>query len=243
MEISPTHFSGAVVDRKDGSEIQRFELKLENRTSEDTKDQLKELLHSQGLLSFSDDVSLAVQSAKSTLVPQNVFGESKAEAIFKLCFGKTIHTIDYNRFHEQGLVNIYDQQDWIKSFFVVRYPRIVIQHENTHVMRAIFNGPTFKPQLHIVPSDTHFTLLLSSKNKLDFYNIFDSRTPEDMLYHTSFVLQQKEISDVEMGVHWHGDPHDKNLAEQFNEMLGKVLQNTQLPLSFHVKRTHQLLCV
>jgi hypothetical protein len=118
-----------------------------------------------------------------------------------------------------------------------------MQHENTHVMRAMFNGPTFKPQLHIVPLDAHFSLLLSSKNKLDFYNIFDSRALDDMLYHTSFVLQQKEISGVDMGVHWHGARQDLHLAEQFNEMLGKVLQNTQLPLSFHVKRTHQLLCV
>jgi hypothetical protein len=242
LEISPTNFSGAVIDRKTRVELQQFDTKLEGRTTEDKKDQIKELLHRQGLLSFSDEVSLAIQSAKSTLVPQNIFGESKAEDIYRLCFGAALDSVDYNRFHEQGLVNVYAQEDWVKSFFVIRFPKIIIQHENTHVLRGIFNGSTFKTQLHLVPSAEHFSLLVSAKNKLEFYNIFDSRTLEDMLYHTSFVLQQKEIKPSEIQLHWHGDSNQTQ-GEEFASMFGKIVQENALPISFHVKRTHQLHCV
>jgi hypothetical protein len=243
MEISPTHFAGSVVDRGNKSELTRFHTKLEGRTTEDTKDQIKELLHKQGLLNFSDEVSLAVQATKSTLVPQNVFGESNAEDIFKLCFGETDLTIDYNRFHEQGLVNVYAQHDWIKSFFVIRFPKIIIQHENTHVMRGIFNGSTFKPQVHLVPMAEHFSLLVSSKNKLDFYAVFDAKNTDDMLYHTSFVLQQKELNTLPFSVHWHGQADDQPSASAFTLSLEKLVGQSKLDLHVQHKRTHQLLCV
>ena len=129
----------------------------------------------------------------SPVAHENVFGESKPNEIFNLCFGSTNEDVDHNRFYEQGLVNIYEIQDWIKSFFVIRYPRITIQHENTHVMRGIFSGNAYSPIVHIVIQDEHFSLLISSKNKLDFYNVFEYKNVDDIIYHTMFVWEQKEI--------------------------------------------------
>lgn len=243
LEVSSQGFTYSVVNRDSKEITDSGSLRFTGRTAEDYKIEVKELLDKKGLLSFTDEVSLAVVNHKSTLVPQNVFGESKPNDIFNLCFGSTAESVDHNRFYEQGLVNIYEMLDWIKSFFVIRYPRITIQHENTHVMRGIFSGNTYAPAIHIVIQDEHFSLLITSKNKLDFYNVFEYKNVDDIIYHTIFIWDQKEIEAPELTVQLHSSDEFKPIHEEIQASLSKIKASTKFTFQINHKIKHQLLCV
>ncbi len=243
LEVSSQGFTYSVVHRNSKEITDTDSLQFSGRTSEECKTEIKELLDKKGLLSFSDDVSLAVVNHRTTLVPQNVFGESKPNEIFNLCFGSTTEDIDYNRFYEQGLVNIYEIQDWIKSFFVIRYPRVTIQHENTHVMRGIFSGNAHLPAIHIVIQNEYFSLLITSKNKLDFYNVFEYKNVDDIVYHTMFVWEQKEIDATELTVQLHSSDDFKDIHKEIETSIVKLKPSVKFNFKFNHKIKHQLLCV
>lgn len=244
LEVSEKEFVYSIVNRDSKAISDAGILPLTGRTPEEKKEQIKELLQKQGLLSFTDEVTLAIKSEKTTLVPQNIFGESSAQDIFRLCFGDTTHgDVDYNRFPEQGLVNVYLSPDWVKSFFVIRYPRIVIQHENTHVLRGIFNGSTFSPIVHIIPEQDYFSLFITSKNKLEFYNVFEYKAAEDIIYHAVFVLDQKEIDTKELKITIHSSGKFDTLEEEVRDKFQRIKPESSLKFDTHTKIKHQLLCV
>lgn len=141
-----------------------------------------------------DECSLSWSCMQSTLVPTNVYNESNANDIFKLCFGENFSSneIEYNRIADPSIVNIHWLPFWLKSFFVVKFPRIVMQHEGTHLLRGIFKGTTFKSKAVIVLHQDFFTLILVKENNLHFYSHFEYSTVEDVVYYTNFTLQQKE---------------------------------------------------
>jgi hypothetical protein len=160
------------------------------------KEQLNEFLVESGLKELEyDEYVVSWSSFRSTLIPANVFGESKPAQLFKLCYGSDISTseIDYNRIPEQGIVNLYEIPLWVKSFFVIKYPRSIIQHEGSHLIRGIFAEPSFKLRSTIIVYQNYFLLSIVKENKLHFYSMFEFQTSDDIVYHLMFTLQQKEF--------------------------------------------------
>lgn len=160
------------------------------------KEQLDEFLIESGLKNQDfDEHTISWSAFRSTLIPANIFGESKPEALFKLCYGSEIpvNHIDYNRIPEQGLVNLYEIPLWVKSFFVVKYPRSIIQHEGSHLIRGIFAESSFKLKSTIIVYHNYFLLAIVKENKLQFYSMFDYQETDDIVYHLMFTLQQKDF--------------------------------------------------
>lgn len=142
-----------------------------------------------------DEVTLAWNTKQSTLVPNAIFAESDAVSIFRLCFGDSVdkNEIDYNRISEAGVVNIYEIPLWIKSYFVIKFPSIVLQHLGTHSLRCSLDSNAFKMKATLILNDGFFYLSMVKHNQLQFYSFFDTQTNEDVIYHLVFALQQKEL--------------------------------------------------
>lgn len=160
------------------------------------KEQLDHFLNESGLKLFSfDEQTISWNSEKTTLVPGNVFSETDAESVFRLCFGKGIASsdIDYNRLPEAGLINVFEIPFWVKSFFVIKYPRSIIQHESTMILRNLMQHPAYRLKILLIPYSNHFLLTIVKDGKLQFYSAFDFQKCEDILYHLMFTLQQKEL--------------------------------------------------
>lgn len=140
-----------------------------------------------------DEITLSWSSDKTTLVPNAIFSESSPKAIFELCYGKNELDIDYNRISELSVVNIFEIPEWIKRFFVIKFPRVNIQHEGSMLVRQVLNENAFKLKCSIIIYATHFQLIISKHNELIFYSNFEYQSAEDIIYHVMFVLQQKEL--------------------------------------------------
>ena len=160
------------------------------------KEQIQAFLTEKELLNKEyDEYSLSWFSPLSALVPMNVFGSSSAKSIFQACFTKEMisNDVDYNRIAELSLVNIFEIPLWVKSLFVMRYPRIVLQHEGSVFLKGIFSNSTFKTSIHIVLHQQHCLILMVKQGNLLFYNTFESLHEEDVLYYLSFSLQQQNL--------------------------------------------------
>lgn len=153
-----------------------------------------------------EKVSLSWSEKQTTIVPANVFNESDKNALFSLTFGnKTpMNEIDYNRLPMQGVVNVYSIPSWVKSFFVLHFPRIVMQHEGSHLIRGVFEGQTFKLKTKLILHKEHFLLLVVKENNLKFYSAFEWATLEDIVYYYSYTIQQlgysQEINELEVAL-------------------------------------------
>lgn len=197
-----------------------------DRTEQRYKDQLLQAIEDSGLKNQNfDEHTISWFSSKTSLIPANLYGESTKEDIFRLSFGDTTPTsdIDYNRIPENSLVNVFDMPQWVKSFFVLRHPRAIIQHESTMVLRKLFDGSLFQSRIVLIPHDNNFMLILTFEGKLQFYSIFDYQSAEDIIYNLLFTLQQKNRVGQSAELLWcNGIGTGKNVFEAFSSIFERV---------------------
>lgn len=243
FEVSQNQLRYAVLDNTSSEVLSSGSIELKARSPELKKEDCSNFLRLQNLLDFNGEVSLSFIGAKNTLAPQMIFGETSAKDVFELCFGKSEHIIEHNRFFEQTLVVVYEIEEWIKRFFVVRYPRIVVQHETTHVLRGIFANDFFEPKLHLIVNPNHFTLILVSKNNIQFFNNFDYTAATDLFYYTSHVWNQGKFEGKKMQILWHSNEDHLVLMGEYKSLLEQQKLQSGFSLEAISKIKHQLLCV
>jgi len=193
-----------------------------------------------------DEVTLSWSDRYTTIVPTNVFNESNKRAIFSLSFGvdTSLGEIDYNRISLPNLVNVYAIPLWVKSFFVLRCPKIIIQHEGTHLLRGLFSRTDKKTATQLVLHHEHFLMASIYKSDLIFYSSFDWQDERDVAYYYSFFLAQYPHMD---------DRHVLEICSgagsQMNiELLISLLQSIhkeKISVQYieHLIDKYQLLCV
>lgn len=227
--------------------IQEKNIRFTDKQDYRYKQQLEEFWEQTGWKETDfDDVSLSWSEKQTSLVPVNVFNESDKESIFALSFGRHVQNdeIDYNRLPVQGVVNVFSIPMWVKSFFVVRFPRIVIQHEGTHLIRGVFSGQAFKLKTKLVVHETHFLMLIVQENNVQFYSSFEWNTPEDIVYYYSFSIQQQGKSqltnEIELAVGAGAELDTEQLKRSLEAIHGT---NVQVLTGNHLIEKYQQLCV
>jgi hypothetical protein len=213
------------------------------------KVQLENFLEESGFKNQSfEEYTIGWSSFRSTLMPSNIFGETNSAAIFKLCYGEQIDVnhIDYNRIPELNLVNIYEIPLWVKSFFVIKFPRSIIQHDGSHLLRGVFNASTFPPKATLVVYSDRLVVTFVKENKLEFYATFSFTEVDDMIYHLMHALQQKELvtSLKEIKV-CNGVGSKEEQLTEFVEKLAKFsdLKNCKIIIDHEFLTNSQQLCV
>ncbi|MDX2361526.1 MAG: DUF3822 family protein [Crocinitomicaceae bacterium] len=198
LAIQVTDNAARFVSIKNSVVVNQHDLVLKDDASSSKKEMMENGMRSISFLAEDfDEVTLSWATKKSSLVPNTIFADTKPSSVYELCFGKnsTENSIDYNRIAELSVVNVYDMPDWIKRIFVIKYPRIMVQHEGTHVLRQVMSASAFYLKATVVLYHDHFQLTLVKHNNLEFYSFFDYQSSEDVLYHLMFTLQQKEFTN------------------------------------------------
>jgi len=231
--------NGLLIDKKDYNFIEQHNSLY--------KSQLETFWNNTGWRSIDfSEVSLSWSEKQTTLVPTNIFNESNKKAIFALCYGPTTPAdeIDYNRIALPNVVNIYSIPFWVKSFFVIRFPKIIIQHEGTHLLRGLYSKSTKIKKNQLILHKNHFLLASLHNDKIIFYSSFDWLHERDVVYYYSFYLQQQKETaldstlEISIGV---GVQVNKNLLiKLFKEVHS---QTETLHFVDHLVDKYQLLCV
>ncbi len=169
-----------------------------------------------------DEYSFSYFSEKFTLIPNAIFEGNTAEEFFKFSFNELHNSndIDYNRISELSLVNVFEMPLWIKSFFVIRFPRIVMQHELSYQLRGIFSGSTFKLKIHLTLFDSEFAMVVSKENNLLLANVYEFQNADDIIYLLSNCLNKMELGEQS------GELILSDFAENHKEIIKNVLENS-----------------
>lgn len=249
LAVEVTNSSIRFVTINNGVAQRQFEASIEGKTDSERKSSLSGLFDQNDFLKKEfDNVSLAWCGEKSTLVPNAIFNDSSAQDIFSLCFGKNTPSanIDYNRISELSVINVYDIPDWVKSFFVIKYPLVVIQHAGTHLVRQVLNNNAFKLKATILCFDDYFRLTIVKHNALEFYSSFQYQSFEDIVYHLTFALQQKEMvndkGSIEIGTSVGSSKDIANKVEESVQRIQELKKMSVLKDSDYLAKS-QLLCV
>ena len=240
MDLHPGLLTVAFIDKdsKKIKESRSFEI------SEFNRDEVTTFFASE---EFKFDYHSYVATAgglRNTLIPVDLFNHTKAEDVFKLNYPAPIDNLDYNRIPELGIVNIYELPLWIKSLFVIKFPRTKLIHPATVLLKGVFSNPTFSPKIHICFYGSSFYLMITAKSKLQYFNRFDFTTIADLVYHVLFVLEQKEMDQTKMDVNLYGvnEKWDK-LAEVQGFFANKIKISNQPEGAELFVLAKQLLCV
>lgn len=208
-----------------------FELFESN--SEGYRAQLKEIFDGLDLASDYDEYSMAWASSKYSLVPLSVFNESSATSVYHLLFGKDVdeNTIDFNRLMELSIVDVFEIPDWVKSFFIIRFPRIVFRHEHAITLRALFQMNAFSQKVVVSVMDDYVNISVVRQNELHFSNSFDYQSTEDIIYHLLFVIEKESLNENKGELHlYYNGTQTKSIVEELIEKLTKFKNVEQLTL-------------
>jgi hypothetical protein len=190
------------------------------------------------------DFILSAGAIRNTLVPTGIFNVSKPAEIFKFNYTSPVDNLDYNRIPELDIVNIYELPLWIKSAFVIRFPRVRMFHRSSVLLKGIFDQPSFNSKLHLFIEDDSFYLFITEKNKLQYFNRFDYKALADIVYHILFVAEQKEIAPEKIALSLYGVPSNwKHLAEFRTFFKNDVNVPEEAEKGEHFMLAKQLLCV
>ena len=209
-----------------------------------SRDGIQDFLKQEEFTYDYDSYIAAVGGNRSTLIPVDLFNNTKAEDVFKLNFPEPYEDIDYNRIAEHGIVTVYELPRWMKSMFVVKFPRSKIVHPVTVLIKGIFAAPTYSPKIHLYITENSFHYLITSKNDLLFYNRFDFSTLADLVYHVLFVLEQKALTQDDFEVNLYGVGKDwQHYTELQGFFANKVVIADARESAQDFMLAKQLLCV
>ena len=225
------------------------ELSFNSETKEEKIEKLDLHLKKEDFLNQEfDEVTLSWSTKRSTIIPKNIFNESSPDSIFELCYGKDAvsNEIDFNRITELNIVTIFEIFDWVKQYFTTKFPRIIMQHEGTHLIRKILKDSRTELYVAAVVYSNYFQLIIMNQNRLEFYSSFDYQSHEDIVYYLLFTLQQKELISQKGTISViPGVGEDKSIPDELIRNIERIKDLNELKYAKvdHLVAKSQLLCV
>jgi hypothetical protein len=144
-----------------------------------------------------ENFSCSYASTNFTLVPSPLFATNKLDKLLQFTQSELIPKgeTDYNRLLEWNAVAVYQLPLWIKSVLIVKYPRIVIQHELTHVLRGLQGGAINSTKIEIVLQEAIFLIVIRKGGAIVHATAHVYQAIEDVLFQTLTCIQKLAISD------------------------------------------------
>lgn len=212
-----------------------FEKKKDFQYKESLKDFLNESLVKD---KEYDEVSVAWISPKALLVPTNIFSPNETESLFNTCFQKKAVSseLDFNRLMEVSIVCIYEIPLWVKSFFIMRYPKVVIQHEYSHLVRGMMKN-SFNLGIQVSVFPEIMVLSMVNKNDLIFCNTYEINHLNDVIYYLSFAIQQKELGNVKGKINFSLNPLITFQEDELRKNLKRINLFNFYEIHFDATRT------
>jgi hypothetical protein len=128
----------------------------------------------------------------------------------------------------------------------MRFPRVIIQHAGTHIIRKILSENAFQLKATVVCFENYFQLTIVKHNALEFYSSFNYQNADDVIYQLSFALQQKELLNEKGSIELITSiGSESSLIEEIERGLQKIGDFKQMNIrsdKYYLSKS-QLLCV
>lgn len=241
--VSETSVSFAEVSRSSGEIEREGIMDFQSNEIHRIKELLQAFITSNELVSDSyDEITLAWCTTDHALFPLAVFNEINIAELANSVFesGIEVNELDFNRIMEHGVVHVYRIPLWVKSFFVMRFPTITIQHERTMIIRVALSEQAFKAKTSLVLTQEYVGICVTFRGQLIFSNSFTYSSIEDIVYYLQFVLSKLQIdSDTYDLVNYTVSNAVKDRAEKVVAILNRLITQPKLVTSI-VDSVHQI---
>lgn len=201
------------------------------------------------LKSGYDEITIIHSNNLSTFVPTPLFDEEYLGSYLQ--FNTKVFETDFFAYDELGnyeMNNVYIPYVNLNNYFIDQFGTFDYRHANTILVHKLLdlskNNEERKMFVHV--SDNHFEIVVIQNQKLQLYNTFEYKTPEDFIYYLLFTAEQLFLNPENfklelLGKITEGDPL-YNIAY-------KYVRNTNLfdvgfmagPLTEAEKREHFIL--
>lgn len=145
------------------------------------------------LKSGYDEVVIIHSNNLSTFVPTALFDEEYLGSYLQ--FNTKVFETDFFAYDELGnyeMNNVYIPYVNMNNYFIDQFGTFDYKHANTILVNKLLdlskNNDERKMFVHV--SDTHFEIVVIQNQKLELYNSFDYKTPEDFIYYLLFTAEQ-----------------------------------------------------
>lgn len=246
LELSDQFFQ---ISEIDNSQVELLcSVELFGRSSDELQAEIVKVFEGLVIDEKYDSYTMSWVSHQFTLVPTAIFSTASLEAMYHLCFEKrSMHgEICFDLLNEQSMVVIYEIPDWIKSFFIHRFPRLLIQHSFTHLVRGVIDRSHQKTSIHIAIFENNFHVALFEDKKLLVANSYEYENEDDLIYYSLFCLKQTNASfaDGELILHL-SKPELSPVVDQFFKKWKRINDYKSYKQSFELNSLLklQLSCV
>ena len=141
------------------------------------------------------DVKLIICNKLSSLVPNNLF--EKKLSLEYLKFNSKLLENDFaahDFIEEIDAVNVYLPYMNVNNYIIDNFGSFNFYHYSTLLIKKLIKYNKEKePCLYVNLQEESFQVLIIKKNKLLYYNNFDFKKKEDILYFLLFVIEQNKI--------------------------------------------------
>jgi Protein of unknown function (DUF3822) len=144
-----------------------------------------------------DDIVIIHSNNLSSFVPTALFDEDYLGSYLQ--FNTKVFETDFFAFDElpnYEMNNVYIPYVNMNNYFIDQYGTFDYKHANTILVQKLLeiskNNEERKMFVHV--SDTHFEIVVIQNQKLQLYNSFDYKTPEDFIYYILFTSEQLHLN-------------------------------------------------
>jgi hypothetical protein len=193
FELSENALHIAEIQGKEVKTIHFEEIQKSTSTSLET--QVERILNEITFQPIYADYTLSWIDSNFTLVPSTLTKIASIEDLYLKCSSACppLSTIEQNTINELSICNLFPIPNWVTPLFVKFFPRIIIQHAYSHLLRGLTIN-TLEPQLILSIYKTHIDLALFKNKQLVVSNAYEYLNENDILYFSSLVLQHNDCN-------------------------------------------------
>ncbi len=201
LEINEKGLIGAVLSN--GNVDRKEVVPVSVQTDLGYSEALKELLQRYGSLLSFENMSCSVGLTNMTLVPAGMFQASDAAKFLGFSSSTAIDSkeVDYSRLNYFSCVAVYPVPSWVKSTLIPKFPRVVIQHEQVHLLRKLEQLSPGATQLAIVIHSNRALLALAKHGTLLWNLRITVDGADDILYHVLNGADKMDLSEIPVVVY------------------------------------------
>jgi len=140
-----------------------------------------------------DEIVIIHSNNLSTFVPTPLFDEEYLGSYLQ--FNTKVFETDFFAFDELNnyeMNNVYIPYVNMNNYFIDQFGTFDYKHANTILVNKLLdlskNNEDRKMFVHV--SDSHFEIVVIQNQKLQLYNTFEYKTPEDFIYYILFTAEQ-----------------------------------------------------
>jgi hypothetical protein len=201
------------------------------------------------LSSKYDEIVIIHSNNLSTFVPVALFDESYLGSYLQ--YNTKVFETDFftfDKLEKYEMNNVYIPYVNMNNYFIDQFGTFDYKHANTILVSKLLdlskNNDNRKMFVH--KSENHFEIIVIQNQKLQFFNTFEFKTPEDFIYYILFSAEQLHLNPEHFALELFGDCMEN---DDYFKIAYKYIRNVNLldvssifnEFSFEQNREHFIL--